>query len=112
MRGLVASWVAEFGHEPDFAAVRQFKDSLSAQGVQFPSAVVRSGTSSVPQSSSQREVDDLKRAIELSLQDQQQPKAKAPSSSLYPSVGGGASKQGTWAPPKPTVSGATGHRPV
>ena len=105
MRALLASWVAEFGHEPGFAAVRQFKDSLGAQGVQFPSAVARGGNSSAPQSSSQREMDDLKRAIELSLQEQQQPKAKAPSTSLYPSVGGVASKQSTWDAPKPPVGG-------
>lgn len=102
MRALLASWAAEFGHEPSFAAVRQLKDSLSAQGLQFPASVVRGGTSSAPQSSSQREMDDLKRAIELSLQEQQ-PKAKAPSSSLYPSVGGMASKQSNWDTPKATV---------
>lgn len=106
MRGLLASWVAEFGHEPGFAAVRQLKDSLSAQGLQFPSSAARGGASSAPQSSSQqREMDDLKRAIELSLQEQ--PKAKATTSSLYPSVGGVASRQSTWEPPKPTVSGCS-----
>lgn len=101
MRALLASWVAEFGHEPSFAAVGQLKASLSAQGLQFPSTVVRGGTGAAPQSSSQREMDDLKRAIELSLQEQ--PKAKAPSGSLYPSVGGVASKQSTWDTPKATV---------
>ena len=102
MRGLISSWVSEFGHESGFAAVRQLKDSLSAQGLQFPSTVARGGASSAPQSSSQREMDDLKRAIELSLQEQ--PKTTPPSSSLYPSVGGVASQQNTWSTPKPNVS--------
>ena len=102
MRGLISSWVSEFGHESGFAAVRQLKDSLSAQGLQFPSSVARGGASSAPQSSSQREMDDLKRAIELSLQEQ--PKTTPPSSSLYPSVGGVASQQNTWSTPKPNVS--------
>ena len=102
MRGLISSWVSEFGHESGFAAVRQLKDSLSAQGLQFPSSVVRGGASSAPQSSSQREMDDLKRAIELSLQEQ--PKTTPPSSSLYPIVGGVASQQNTWSTPKPNVS--------
>ena len=76
MKALLASWAQEYQYESEFAPVRLLKDNLSSQGVTFPTPRTRpTGTST--QSSSSKEQDDLKRAIELSLKDKASPMTSA-----------------------------------
>jgi signal transducing adaptor molecule len=85
MKSLLASWSSEFGNESSFSGVCQLKTSLQTQGISFP-AVRSTAMPSVRSSSHQQEDSDLKRAIELSLQDQSSRSQPATSSSVYPSL--------------------------
>ena len=110
IKELLVNWVNEFRNNSNLSSLARFVEQLKKDGISFPglrqqttpsssnlsvsafhrltfdlnvtSSLHRQGTSTVLQA---REDDDLRRAIQLSLQE---PTASAPSSTpLYPSIG-------------------------
>ncbi|CAI8029248.1 Signal transducing adapter molecule 1 [Geodia barretti] len=97
LKELLLSWSSEFKSAPHMKDLHKFMEQLRRDGVNFstpaaapPSSTLSSSSSPFPATAqttqTSREEDDLRKAIQLSLQDSTNPPPSSSSSSSSPSV--------------------------